>query len=532
MPRRWTKDELATVRRGRSAAAVARETGRTEAAVRAKARALGVALGGGGRAGERPAAATGAAASLYAEIVEAFISGFLTHTEDLYIGKPFLLEGWQRENVIRPVFGTVDEHGRRVYREAIVGLPRNGGKSEVAAALCLALMFTEPVHKGHYVVVARNRDQARIVFEKAKGMVYANDELHAWCEVQKNKIVVKETGAQFYTKAYDAGGAQGIHAQVVVIDEYHVHKDDSMRHAMLSGMIGRERISGYTPLLVTISTAGDERKGPLWELLKNAPRDPRAYVYWCGATDSDDGHDPAVWKLANPQSWVTEQDLRDAYNSMPFAEFERYHLNRFPSKGTNRAYPARLWHACDARPVIDPDLPAVIGLDASWTRDTSAVVFDQVDPVGVHNWLAWVWHKDEVLGYIDHDPIEAKIVELCEDFNVVRIACDPNYFTRSMLRLQNDWGLPVEEFRQNDAKMSAASMMLLDVLKEGRGRHGGSAELTDQVLNAGVKATPHGWRVTKVEDDLKIDACVACIMASYLAEGEAVGRMDPRVITA
>ena len=69
------------------------------------------------------------------------------------------------------------------------------------------------------------------------------------------------------------------------------------------------------------------------------------------------------------------------------------------------------------------DLPAVIGLDASWTRDTSAVVFDQVGADGVHNWLAWIWRKDEALGYIDHDPIEAKIVELCEDFPVARIAC-------------------------------------------------------------------------------------------------------------
>ena len=90
---------------------------------------------------------------------------------------------------------------------------------------------------------------------------------------------------------------------------------------------------------------------------------------------------------------LSDADLRMAYDTMPFPAFERYHLNRFPSKGTNRAYPAKLWHACAARPVIDPDLPAVIGLDASWTRDTSAVVFDQVDSGGVHNWLAWVWRK-------------------------------------------------------------------------------------------------------------------------------------------
>ena len=53
-----------------------------------------------------------------------------------------------------------------------------------------------------------------------------------------------------------------------------------------------------------------------------------------------------------------------------------------------------------------------------------------------------------------------------------RIACDPNYSTRSILRLQNEYGLPVEEFRQNDMKMSGAAMMLQDVLREGRLRLG------------------------------------------------------------
>ncbi len=285
------------------------------------------------------------------------------------------------------------------------------------------------------MIVARNRPQAKIVFNKIRRMVYADPMLRAACEVRTNEVIVKETGQRIYTVAYDAGSAQGIHGQVVIIDEYHVHKDDSMRYAMLSGMIGQPNA-----LLITISTASEERKGPLWELLKSAREDPRAYVYWVGADDEADGDDPSVWRAANPQSWISDVDLLDAYNTMPFPQFERYHLNRFPSKGTNRAYPAKLWHACAARPLIVPDLPAVIGLDASWTRDTSALVFDQVGSDGFHNWLAWIWRKDEALGYIDHDPIEAKIVELCEDFFVVRIACDPNYFTRSMLRLQNEWG--------------------------------------------------------------------------------------------
>ena len=64
-------------------------------------------------------------------------------------------------------------------------------------------------------------------------------------------------------------------------------------------------------------------------------------------------------------------------------------------------------------------------------------------------------------------------------------------------------------------------MTLYDVLQEGRLVHGGSAELTEQVLNAGVKPTAYGWRLTKVDEDGKIDAAVAAAIAVYLAEAEA-----------
>jgi phage terminase large subunit-like protein len=327
----------------------------------------------------------------------------------------------------------------------------------------------------------------------------------------------------------DEKSVQSKHADVCIIDEYHVHRSDAVLNAMTSGMIGNWDRGA---LLLVISTAGPERKGPLWDLLKKWRDDDSAHVYWCGASDDDDGTDPAVWRRCNPMPWVSDEALAEAFRTLPFEDFERYHLNRFPLSSTARAYSGALWHACDARPVIVPELPSVIGLDASWTRDSTALVFDQVDVAGWHNLLAWVWWKDEILGYIDHEAVEAKIVELTEDFNVTRIACDSNYFTRSMLRLQNEHGLPVEEYKQGDQKMAAAAMAWADVLKEGRCRHGGNQGLTDQVLNAGKKPTPYGWRLTRIQEDMKIDAAVALVMAAYLAESEALMSVDPHVITA
>ena len=127
-------------------------------------------------------------------------------------------------------------------------------------------------------MVATTKRQAQIVFDKAKRMVLADPLLRATTKVYRTVLEIPETGALFRVLPWDADTTQGLHPTACVIDEYHVHRDASMREAMISGMVGTKN-----GLLITISTAGPERKGPLWELLKSAPKDPRAYVYWCGA---------------------------------------------------------------------------------------------------------------------------------------------------------------------------------------------------------------------------------------------------------
>lgn len=467
-----------------------------------------------------------------AELVEVFMREHLHFTAGPLAGKPFIITPEQRANIIRPIFGTLNARGERVYREAVLGRPRWAGKSQTGSALVLTSMYLEPEYEGEYYAVATTKKQAGIVFTKAKRMIYADPLLRAISKIYRDAIEIPETGAVFRALPWDADTAQGFHpAGVTVIDEYHVHRDASMREAMLSGMIGSPNA-----LLVTISTAGPERRGPLWELMcalvgpdwqervpfaGAAPADPAAYVSWIGAADGDDGHDPKVWRKANPGAWIKIAALRRQHRG-PFPVFERYHLNRFPSSGTNRAYPADLWHAGAAiAPIFDPDRPTILGLDASWTRDTTALVMVQRDAGGrLHAW-AQVWRKDGALGHIDHEAVEAKILELAAAYNVVRIAADPNYFTRSMLKLEHEYKLPVEEFPQDSRRMSSASMTLYDVIQEGRLVHGGARDLTEHVLNAGVRATSYGWRITKIEDARKIDAAVALAIAVYLAEAEA-----------
>ena len=74
-----------------------------------------------------------------------FAVGFiqmLKHTTGEWYGKPFHLMPWQ-EQIIRDIFGIVDADGYRQFRTAYVEVGKKNGKSELAAAIALYLLFAD-----------------------------------------------------------------------------------------------------------------------------------------------------------------------------------------------------------------------------------------------------------------------------------------------------------------------------------------------------------------------------------------------------
>ena len=67
----------------------------------------------------------------------------LRHTKGKWAGKPFNLRDWQVKDIIWPIFGTLKPDGTRQIRTAYVEIPRKQGKSEIAAAIALFLLFAD-----------------------------------------------------------------------------------------------------------------------------------------------------------------------------------------------------------------------------------------------------------------------------------------------------------------------------------------------------------------------------------------------------
>jgi phage terminase large subunit-like protein len=94
----------------------------------------------------------------------------LKHTKGQWAGVAFNLPDWQKQ-IVRDIFGTVNDDGRRQYRTAYIEIPRKNGKSELGAAIALYLLFGDKETGAEIYSAAADRDQAAIVFHVAAQMI-------------------------------------------------------------------------------------------------------------------------------------------------------------------------------------------------------------------------------------------------------------------------------------------------------------------------------------------------------------------------
>ena len=125
----------------------------------------------------------------------AFFEKYLKHVEGEKAGQAFLLEPWQRDEVIRPLFGWKRPDGTRRYRVAWVEIPRKNGKSALASGLALYLLMADGEPGAQVFSAAGDREQAAIVFSAAKGMVEASPALSKRCEPYKRSILYRANGS-------------------------------------------------------------------------------------------------------------------------------------------------------------------------------------------------------------------------------------------------------------------------------------------------------------------------------------------------
>ena len=246
-----------------------------------------------------------------ADRAQSFFEEVLVHTKGSYARKPFELQKWQRDGIIRPLFGSVvwsDERCeyKRQYEIAWIEIARKNGKTEILAGIMLYLLVSDDEESAEIFGVAKNRDQASLCFDVAAQMVRLSPVLAKRLRVKahEKRIINDRTNSFYRVIAADAGGALGSNPHGVGADEILAWRDGSMWEALRTGMGSGAR---KQPLMVAATTAGSDSEGfagqmhkEMRRVFEDPQRSPHIFVFMLNTPRDADPFAEAVWPYANP----------------------------------------------------------------------------------------------------------------------------------------------------------------------------------------------------------------------------------------
>lgn len=363
-----------------------------------------------------------------ADHAQAFIEEICLHTKGRFSRQPFILAGWQREDIVRPLFGETvwspeqDCYVRR-YRIAWIEIARKNGKSELLAAIMLYLLVADGEESGELFGVARDRDQAALVFDVAARMVQLSPILskRLAVKVHNKRIIDGKTASVYAVIAADAPGALGSNPSGVAADEILAWRDRSMWDALRTGMGSGAR---RQPLMVAATTAGNDMAGfagqmhlEMERVAEDPDRAPHIFVYLRNTPQDADPFDEKQWGYANPALGdflsieAMRQEAQEAQNN-PASEnaFRQFKLNQWVSQAS-RWMPMHLYDATagDAWPTPQYGREVLegrscwAGFDLAAKFDLTAwcLIFPPDDPGGAVDVLWRFWLPESALPSLD-----------------------------------------------------------------------------------------------------------------------------------
>jgi phage terminase large subunit-like protein len=476
----------------------------------------------------------------------------LKHTKGKWAGKNFDLLPWQ-EQIIRDIFGIVKENGKRQFQTAYIEIGKKNGKSELAAAVALYLLYADNEPSAEVYGAAADRQQASIVFDVARQMVSMSPALTKRSKVMTaQKRLVNYSNAGFYqVLSAEVGTKHGLNVSGLVLDEVHAQPNRKLYDVLTKGSgDAREQ-----PLFFLITTAGTDRNSICYELhtkakeiLNGRKADPTFYPVIYGLDETEDWNDEKNWYKANPSLGHTIgiDRVREAYKNAlenPAEEnvFKQLRLNMWVNS-TVCWIPDHIYEKGNTP--IDFDRlrgrECYAGLDLSSTSDITAFVMvfpprteDENYIVYPHFWLPEdtlelrcrrdhvlydVWKRQGFINttegnVIHYGFIEKYINELGKIYNIKEIAVDRWNATQMTQNLEDD-GFTMIPFGQGYKDMSPASKELYKLLIEGKITHGGNPVLKWMAGNIVMHQDPAGnIKPDKEKSVEKIDGIVATIMA-------------------
>jgi len=243
---------------------------------------------------------------------------------------PWLMP-WQRE--ANEVVTELDENGRLAYRQAVIEVMRQQGKSVDVLSLMIARALRRP--------------DTQVVYGAQTGKEARHRLIDVWWpRIRKSKLaplvglrrtpgseaLLFANGSMLGLINAEETSGHGDSLDLGVIDEAWAQVDDRLEQAMKPAMMTRDA------QLLIVSAAGNEKSayfrrkvGEARERIENGVTGGGCYIGYSAPDDADPG-DPATWRACMPALGITvsEETVAQDFQDMELSEFRRAYLCQWP----------------------------------------------------------------------------------------------------------------------------------------------------------------------------------------------------------
>lgn len=464
-----------------------------------------------------------------ADRAQGFIENVCVHTKSVYARKAFILDPWQRDDIVRPLFGTVrwepdwvdPETGLsglyvRRYTLAWIELGRGNGKSELAAAIVLLLLVGDDEESSEVYGAATDIKQAGKVGEVVKRMAELSRPLERLeYNKQAKRLIDPVTNSYYEVIPGDADGELGHNPFGVVIDEFLTQADPDLFTALKTAQ-GKRPWS----LVLCFTTAGDDPSGfaaqqhkEMEKIADDPGRAPHTFVYLRNTPGDADPWDERNWYHANPGlgRFLSIQTLRtealEARND-PSKEngFRQFRLNQWVNQAS-RWMPMHLYDKCVGDVWLSPDYhrqklaggPAWAGFDLAakfdlvswcllvpkasevhmlwrfWLPEEALTHLDKHNDGKFSRWAKEGWITVTEGNVVDYDRIYADIERDGRDFDLVATDADQWSMAPVIQEIEKRTGVwQIDAYNNTYQRMTPGMTELMGLVKESRMRHHGN----------------------------------------------------------
>ena len=516
-----------------------------------------------------------------------WIEAHTFHTEGDLATKPFKLELWEKA-MVSAIFGIVDEHGKRQFREVVLIVARKNGKSLLAAAIARYIWLIDGGFGTKIFNIAPKLDQANIIYNNIWMMTQLDPEYQAAKEIASEKdmhnkkvnddsmlpkhrmtdLYVSGTNSTVQKIAFSAKKSDGFNPSLCICDEIAAWEGDAglkQYEVMKSGMGARSEA-----LLLSCTTSGYINDSIYDELLKRCSR------FLLG--DSNEKKLlPLMYMIDDPAKWNDINELRKSnpnlgvsisvdfmLEEIAIAEGSLSKKAEFITKYCNLKQNSSLaWldsetvNKCfDGQLELDEFRSSycVAGLDLSQTTDlTAAVVI--IEKNGELYVFSKAWIPSEKLeeatardglpyrqyiangqlelsgeNFVDYRDCYKWFVSLVEDYEILPIMVGyDRYSAQYLIQDMEAYGFKTDDVYQGDNLWGVLQEME-GLFKDGKVHCGDNDLMKVHMLNSAIKMSAERGRgrLVKIRPSMHIDL-VAALTDAFCVRQKWYGEMGDQL---